>query len=83
MECKRCLLLYQGSVCVRVRAHACVCVKICAQVSTLQATDMSMNWKHGCQYYAFRQQEVTICIKIEVNTSSISDKMYLRLFMHC
>ena len=36
----------------------------------------------GRQYYAYRQQEITICANIEVNTSSISDKMYL-LLMHC
>ena len=36
----------------------------------------------GRQYYAYRQQEVTVCTKIEVNISNISDKMYL-LLMHC
>ena len=31
----------------------------------------------GSQYYAYRQQEVTICISIEVNASSISVKNVL------
>ena len=35
-----------------------------------------------CLANTYRQQEVTICTNIEVNTSSISDKMYL-LWMHC
>ena len=57
MECRRCLLFYPG--------NACVCVKTYAQVSTLQATHMHAHKPEtlmiGHQYYAYRQQEVTIC----------------------
>ena len=72
-------------VCVCVCVCACACLYTCAQVCTLQGYPHEHKPETlmiGCQYYAYRQQEVTICTKIEVNISSISDKMYL-LLMHC
>ena len=61
-----------------------VCVNVC---TSLYSPGHSHEHKPetlmiGRQYYAYRQQEITVCTNIEVNPSSISDKMYL-LLMHC
>ena len=70
-------------VCVRVRVGVCACVSVFVCTS-LYTSGYPHEHKPmiGRQYYAYRQQEVTICTKIEVNISNISDKMYL-LLMHC
>ena len=72
--------------CVCVRARVCVCMSVYVRTS-LYTPGYPHEHKPetlmiGRQYYAYRQQEVTICTKIEVNIFSISDKMYL-LLMHC
>ena len=77
--------------CVCVHVCACVCVCACLYTCAVCTSLYSPGYPHehkpetlmiGHQYYAYRQQEVTICTKIEVNISSISDKMFL-LSMHC
>ena len=71
------MLFYLGNVCVRMWVNVC---------TSLYPPGYSHEHKPGIlvigrQYYAYRQQEVTICLTIEVNTSSLSGKMYL-LLMH-
>ena len=74
-------------VCARVCVRGCVCLYVCVNACT-SVYPPGYSHEHkpetlmiGRQYYAYWQQEVTICTSIEVNTYIAKCSMICKLFV--